>query len=86
MAIRTVLHEFRMGDVEDPQIYASQPIYEWQQSEAGKWCMKNCIKDSIVWTTSLDHSHYGYKVVIHGEFEPHDLTYYNLKYNKFEKN
>ena len=37
MAIRTLLHEFRLGDVEDPEIYAAQPIWEWQQTEAGAW-------------------------------------------------
>ena len=35
------LHQFRMGDVEDIDIYIAQPIYEWQQTEKGQWCMLN---------------------------------------------
>jgi hypothetical protein len=30
-----VVHEFTMGDVEDPDIYAAEPLLAWQKSEAG---------------------------------------------------
>ena len=36
-----VLHEFTMGDVEDPHIYVSAPIYEWQKTKHGKWAMEH---------------------------------------------
>jgi hypothetical protein len=32
-----ILHEFTMGDVEDPYLYAAFPISEWQATEHGKW-------------------------------------------------
>ena len=86
MAIRTVLHEFRMGDNDDPEIYAAQPIWEWQQTEAGKWCMKNCVPESISWGLGVDPYNYGYKVHVYGDMTEPDLTYYLVKYRRFDKN
>ena len=30
------VHEILMGDVEDPDLMIAAPIYEWQQTEAGR--------------------------------------------------
>ena len=30
----------RMGDVEDPDLMVAQSIWEWQQTDAGKWIME----------------------------------------------
>jgi hypothetical protein len=38
-----VVHNFPMGDVEDPDLYAASPLYEWQQSEAGAWVMAHAV-------------------------------------------
>jgi len=86
MAIRTLLHEFRLGDVEDPEIYAAQPIWEWQQTEAGAWCMKNCVPESISWGLGVDPYNYGYRVHVYGDMAEPDLTYYTVKYKKFDTN
>lgn len=29
-------HRFNLSDVEDPEIYAAQPIWEWEQTEIGR--------------------------------------------------
>ena len=84
MAIRTVLHEFIMGDNDDPEIYAAGSIWEWQQSEAGQWCMKNCVPKSLSYGIGADIYGYGYKVHLYGDLEEHNLTYFNLKYKRFE--
>ena len=34
-------HTFTVSDVDDPDIYAAEPIFEWQNSEAGQWMMKH---------------------------------------------
>ena len=78
--VKTLLHEFVMGDVEDVEIYAAEPIWRWQQTEAGKWCMENCIPDSIVWMTSIDHHTMGHRIVIQGEMTAENYTYWQLKY------
>jgi hypothetical protein len=80
MAIETLLHSFRLGDVEDPQIYAAEPLWQWQQSEAGQWCMENCIQ-TPEWHTRLDHSNYGYRVDIVGKLSEQNFTYFRLKYS-----
>ena len=73
---RLVLHTFAMGDVEDPDLYVSPAIYEWQQTPKGKWAMKhgNELKYHIY---PDDHS-MGYKVKVTGLFEDKHLTYFRL--------
>ena len=36
VTITHVVHTIRMGDVEDPDLMIAQPIWEWQQTDAGK--------------------------------------------------
>lgn len=79
MAIKTLLYSFNLGDVDDPQIYAGIPLYEWQQSEAGKWCMEHCIETPI-WQTYPDSLNWGYKVVVTGLLTETDHTFFHLKY------
>jgi hypothetical protein len=76
---KVILTSFRLSDVEDPEIYAAQPIWEWQQTEQGKWCMENCIEVpsfSIV----PDAVTYGYAVKIFGKLTDENLTYFTLKW------
>ena len=76
---KVVLHSFKMGDVEDPGIYAAGPIWDWQQTDHGKWCMENAIGE-LVSHTHVDYESMGYKVSIVGEFSDHDYTLYHLKW------
>ena len=32
---KLVVHRFRLGDVEDPDLYAAEPLYKWQESDSG---------------------------------------------------
>jgi len=74
---KVVLHEFKMGDVEDIEIYAAQPIYEWQQTPEGKWAMEHA--EDITWQTHIDPGYYGWTVQITGILEDKYATYYTLK-------
>jgi len=78
---RLVLHSFRMGDVDDVEIYVAQPIHEWQQTEAGKWCMKHA--QDLHYNTSLDPYSYGYKITIVGNLEDKLATEFLLRWNKY---
>jgi len=82
--VKTILHEFRMGDCEDPAIYAAQPLWEWQQTEAGMWAMRNCVGEPV-WELSLDSHNYGYRVTVTGELWEHDHTYFKLKFYDYTK-
>jgi hypothetical protein len=78
MDLKILLYSFTLGDVEDPELYAAQPIWEWQQTEAGKWCMEHA-KD-LHWTSGTDFNAYGYKFNIVGTLSPEDCTYYRLRW------
>jgi hypothetical protein len=77
--IEYIVHKIRMGDVEDPDIMVAQPIYEWQQTEAGKYIMKNSAPEPM-WLRSWDHPTYGYMYTIKAYFTPKQLTYYKLRF------
>ena len=66
-----------MGDVEDVEIYMASPIYEWQQTDAGKWCMEKATY--LEYHTQVDHDTLGYKVIITGRLSDKHATFYALK-------
>jgi len=78
---KVTVHSFVMGDVEDPAIYAAQPIWEWQQTEAGQWVMAHSVP-APEWTVGLDPYNYGYRVCITANLSKKDTTFFLLKYNR----
>ena len=68
-----VLHTFTMGDVEDPDLYAAEPLWQWEQSEFGQWCMKNAA-DTPTWHRIADPITFGYKYQIRAKFMGPALT------------
>ena len=82
--IRTILHEFNMGDVDDPMLYAAFPLHDWEKSEAGAWAIKNSVGECS-FAVSTDPYNFGYRVTVYGDLYEHDHTYYRLKYYDFTK-
>jgi len=74
-----VAHTIKMSDVEDPDLFVAQPIHEWQQTEAGKWIMKNS-SPKPSWHRNHDIYNYGYQYQIRAYLTHKQLTYYKLKY------
>jgi len=74
-----VVYRFRMGDVEDPVLYAAQPIHAWQQTEAGKFVMEHAV-ESPWWVRHMDPHDYGYQFVIMARMKESDQTFFKLKY------
>jgi hypothetical protein len=74
-----IVHRFRMGDVEDAQIYAAGPIMKWQDSDAGIWVMENAISQPIMKTVDDLHN-FGWAVEIHADFTPEDALYFTLRW------
>ena len=79
-----VVYNFPMGDVEDPDLYAAQPLYEWQQSEAGKWVMEHAVEPPF-WTRQADLSSYGYRYYIVARLKESDQTFWKLKWAGLSK-
>ena len=75
---RLPLHQFRMGDVDDVEIYVAQPIYEWQQTPAGKWCMEHA--ENLHYLTALDPGSFGYCITITGDLEDKLATEFLLRW------
>ena len=73
-----VVHKFTMGDVEDPDLYAAQPLHEWENSDIGQWVMKNAC-DTPTWYRIADPVSYGYKYEIHAKFMGPALTEWLLR-------
>jgi hypothetical protein len=76
-----VVHEFTMGDVEDPDLYAAEPLWKWQQSEAGQWVMTHAV-ETPSWYRIPDQLQYGYKYQIRAKLTGARLTEYLLRHSE----
>lgn len=74
-----VVHAFTMGDVEDPELYAAEPLLQWQNSEQGAWVMEHAV-ETPVWHRHHDYVSYGYKFAITAKLSDRDYTYWALKW------
>lgn len=76
-----VVHTFTIGDVDDPDLFAADPLYTWRNSPAGKWVLENAIEVPVTYRT-LDPSSgwwgYTYKVV--AKFHEINITEYYLRW------
>lgn len=76
---KIVVHEFSMGDVDDVEIYAAQPLWEWQQTEQGRWIMDKAI-ESPTWYRHNDAVTWGHRFKIVAKLKDRDYTFYQLKW------
>lgn len=76
---KVLVHKIRTGDVEDPDFLISWPLYEWQQTEVGKWVMKNSVSPPY-WQREYSLYDHGHTYYIIAEFNHSDYTYYKLRY------
>lgn len=76
--VKIIFHTFRMGDVEDPELYAAGPLYEFMKTPKGLWIKENC--GDPMFNTMLDPYSYGYKISVYGEVEEKLATEYYLKW------
>jgi hypothetical protein len=74
-----VVHEFTMGDVDDPDLYAAEPLWKWQQSEEGQWVMTHAV-ETPSWYRIPDTMQYGYKYQIRAKLMGPALTEYLLRH------
>jgi len=78
--IKTKVHTFSIGDADDPDIYAAQPLWEFQQSEKGKWIMDNAIEQPT-WHRHVDHTLFGYVYTITAKLPKEKYTFFKLKFD-----
>jgi hypothetical protein len=76
-----VVHEFTMGDVEDPDLYAAEPLWKWQQTEEGQWVMTHAV-ETPCWYRIPDQLQYGYRFQVRAKLSGARLTEYMLRHGK----
>ena len=82
---KVIVHRFRMGDVEDPDLYAAQPLWEWQESEMGKFVMEKSVETPI-WHRQADVANYGYEYAVEAFLKGSDYSFWVLKWgNEVDK-
>lgn len=78
---KIVVHRFKVGDVEDPDLYAAQPLWEWEKSEQGQFVMNNAV-EKPEWRRQINHASYQYDYVIIAKLEKKKLSEFYLKWGK----
>ena len=73
------VHQILMGDVEDPDLFVADPIWQWQQSDAGKFIMEHAVEKPY-WTRQADISSYGYLYRIMARLSEQDQVFWTLKW------
>lgn len=78
-AEQVLVHEISMGDVEDPDLMVAQPIYEWQQTDAGKYVMEKS-DPAPKWVRGNHPQTYGHLYKIYGYFTKEEACWWRLKF------
>jgi hypothetical protein len=78
---KIVVHKFNLSDVEDPDIYAAGPMFDWERSEAGQFVMKHAV-DTPVWHKHMDPMFMGYRFIIVAELEAKKLSEFYLRWGQ----
>lgn len=81
----TVVHSIILGDVEDPDIYIAEPLWQWGQTPAAKWVIAHS-QQTPAWRRVVDPAVWGYRYDVVAWLSDRDLTYWLLKYNKTVNN
>lgn len=76
-----VVHTFTVNEVGDPDLYAAEPIIEWQCSEQGQWVMQHAVETPTWWRVH-DWQLSGYKFQIRAKLTGPRLTEWLLKEGK----
>lgn len=76
---RVIVHKFVIYDFYDMENRLSEVIWDWKQSEIGKWVMKKSVI-SPSWQSQQDMSSLSHKFIIFGYFEGSSLTEWALRF------
>jgi hypothetical protein len=78
---KVVVHKFDLSDVDDPDIYAAGPMFDWERSEAGQFVFKHAV-DKPEWHRHMDPMWMGYRYIIMAELEAKKLSEFYLRWGK----
>ena len=69
-----------MGDVDDPELYASVPILEWQKTDQGQWVMENCTNPQYRFRSSPQS--WGQRIELFGNLDDKHAVVFILKWGE----
>jgi hypothetical protein len=73
------VHEIRMGDVEDPDLMVADPIWRWQQTDAGKFIMEHAVEQPY-WTRNMDLHRHTHVYRVMARLSEQNETFWRLKH------
>jgi hypothetical protein len=76
-----VVYRFDIRDVDDPEVYAAEPIFKWKESEYGKWVFEHAI-ETPVWHKQDDPMSFHTKFAITAKLKDKDYIIWVLKYKE----
>lgn len=74
-----IVHSILMGDVEDPDVFVGDPIWKWQQTDAGKFVMEHAVEKPY-WHRTTDYNSYGHRYDIVARLSEQNETFWRLKW------
>jgi len=77
------VHEILMGDVEDPDLMVAEPIWDWQQTESGKFIMEHA-EGQPYWHRCVDTYSYGHVYRIVARLSEQNETFWKLKWGNIK--
>lgn len=77
--IEYLVYSISVGDVDIPDLLVNEPIYMWQQTDAGKYVMENSSPEPMLRRVT-EQADFCYKYSIYAYFTPQQLTYYTLRF------
>jgi hypothetical protein len=83
---KVVVYRFNVGDdVDDPDLYAANPLWQWQQSDAGKFVFEHAIEIPS-WHRNHNILTMGNEYIIVAELELKKLSEFYLRWGKDGRN
>jgi len=71
------VHEIRLSDVEDPDLWVAGPIWDWQQTAPGKFIMEHA-EEKPYWIQSMDYNSWGHVYQIIARLSEQNETFWRL--------
>ena len=78
---RVIVHRFSMPSIEDHVITAAEPLYQWENSEAGKFIKTNSI-DKPTWHHSLSLTGWEVDYVVIAELEKKKYSEFLMRFGE----
>lgn len=77
--MKIAFYRFNMPDCEDPDVMLAEPVWQWQQTDHGRWVIENA--RDLTYHHCHDVNYWGYDVVIRGDIsDPRKITEYFLRW------